>query len=82
VKNVYLKSVAEIKKGCILHHQTATTMKRELTERLESLKKQLNYANEALSSIIENWERKEFEAIKSDYIEEIASLEHRLATCF
>lgn len=57
-------------------------MKRELTERLESLKKQLNYTNDALASNLENWERKEFEAIKVDYISEIESLEYRLKVCF
>lgn len=78
-----LKGVAEIKKGLYIYIiKQQQNMKRELNERLENLKKQLNYVNQALSSILENWERKEFEAIKAEYIEEIASLEHRFATCF
>lgn len=35
-------------------------------ETLECLTGQLNYTNEALSSELENWERKEFESVKKE----------------
>jgi hypothetical protein len=57
-------------------------MKTQLTQDLKSAKNQLSYVNEALSSNLENWERKEYEAVKADLIENISSLEYRLATCF
>lgn len=43
-------------------------------ETLESLEGQLNYTNEALNNELENWERKEFEAIKKEYEFKIASI--------
>jgi hypothetical protein len=57
-------------------------MKTQLTQDLKSAKNQLSYVNEALASNLENWERKEYEAVKADLIENINSLEYRLATCF
>lgn len=57
-------------------------MKKQLTQDLESAKKQLSYVTEALASNLELWERKEYEAVKSDLIKNINSLEYRLATCF
>ena len=56
-------------------------MKTQLTEDLETAKKALNYTNEALNSNLENWERKEFEAVKIDLINDINSLEKRIAIC-
>lgn len=55
-------------------------MRRELTEKLESARGQLNYVNETLNSgfDFEAWEKKEYEAVKADLLEEIASLEYRL----
>lgn len=60
--------------------QIDTTMRRELTEKLESARGQLNYVNETLNSgfDFEAWEKKEYEAVKADLLEEIASLEYRL----
>ena len=53
-------------------------MKKELLEKLKSAKQSLNYTNEALNFNLENWERKEFEAVKIDLIKDIDSLEKRL----
>lgn len=52
----------------------------ELTEKLRSAKAQLNYVNETLNSCFdfEAWEKKEYEAVKSDLLEDIESLEYRL----
>lgn len=57
-------------------------MKTQLTEDLKSSKNQLDYVNQALSSQLENWERKEYEAVRAELIETIESLEYRLSTCF
>lgn len=47
-------------------------------ETLESLTGQLNYTNEALSSNLENWERKEFAAVKSEIEFKINSINERI----
>ena len=56
-------------------------MKKQLLQDLETAKKALNYTNEALNSNLENWERKEFESVKADFINTIKSLEKRIAIC-
>lgn len=55
-------------------------MKRELTEKLQSAQGQLKYINETLNSgfDFEAWEKKEYESVKADLVEEIESLEYRL----
>ena len=53
-------------------------MMTQLTQDLTSIKNQLNYTNNALSSNLENWERKEFEQVKNMLLEEIESLENRI----
>lgn len=64
----------------IIITQKDTAMKIELTQKLESAKGQLNYVNETLNSgfEFEAWEKKEYEAVKADLLEEIESLEERL----
>lgn len=47
-------------------------------ETLESLIGQLDYINGALASNLENWERKEFEAIKLDAEFKINSINERI----
>ena len=56
-------------------------MKNQLLQDLATAKKGLNYTNEALNSNLENWERKEFLAVKIDLINDINSLEERIAIC-
>ena len=56
-------------------------MKNQLLQDLETAKKALNYTNEALNSNLENWERKEFEAVKIDLTNSINSLEKRIEIC-
>lgn len=53
-------------------------MKTQLIQDLASAKGQLNYTNGALASILENWERKEYQEVKAMLIEEIESLENRI----
>ena len=53
-------------------------MKMQLTQDLTSAQKQLVYTSNALSSNLENWERKEYEQVKQMLIEEIESLEYRI----
>lgn len=47
-------------------------------ETLESLIGQLNYTNEALSSELEKWERKEYESVKEEIEFKINSINRRL----
>ena len=56
-------------------------MKNQLLQDLATAKKGLNYTNEALNSNLENWEKKEFEAVKIDLTNDINSLEKRIAIC-
>jgi hypothetical protein len=44
-------------------------------EKLEALKGQLAYVNEALAHELENWERKEYLVIKSEYETQIEQLQ-------
>jgi hypothetical protein len=53
-------------------------MKTQLTEDLKSAKAQLSYTKNALSSNLENWERKEYEQVKQMLIEQIENLEYRI----
>ena len=53
-------------------------MKKQLLEDLQTAKNTLAYTNEALTTNLENWERKEFESVKNQLTEEIASLEIRV----
>jgi len=50
-------------------------------EKLESLKGQLSYTKEALTNNLQNWERKEYETIKAEYIQEIKDLEDHIELC-
>lgn len=43
-------------------------------ETLESLRGQLNYTQDALNSNLENWERKEFEVVKTEIEFKIQSI--------
>ena len=56
-------------------------MKIQLLQDLATAKKALSYTNKALNSNLENWERKEFEAVKIDLTNDINSLEKRIAIC-
>lgn len=56
-------------------------MKNQLLQDLATAKKGLNYTNKALNSNLENWERKEFEGVKIDLINDINSLEKRIEIC-
>ena len=47
-------------------------------ETLQSLIGQLDYCNTALASNLENWERKEFEAVKAEIEPKIQSINERL----
>ena len=53
-------------------------MKAQLIQELKSAKGQLTYTNNCLSQELENWERKEYEQVKSILISEIESLENRI----
>jgi hypothetical protein len=58
--------------------KTKNIMKKQLLEDLQTAKNTLAYTNEALTTNLENWERKEFELVKNQLTEEIASLEIRV----
>ena len=45
------------------------------TDRLKSLKGQLEYVNDTLKNPLAKWERNEYLTLKSDYEKEIAELE-------
>ena len=47
-------------------------------ETLQSLIGQLDYCNMALASNLENWERKEFEAVKAEIEPKIQSINERI----
>ncbi len=51
-------------------------------EELVSLNGQLNYVNEALEANLENWERKEYEQVKSELILDIENLENHIKNIF
>lgn len=46
-----------------------------INERLESLRRQLQYVNSILDCELQNWERKEYTELKHTYMEEIVALE-------
>ena len=52
------------------------------TEKLNSLKGQLNYAKDALTHDLELWERKEFSEMVSDYTVQIQEQEQFIASAF
>jgi len=53
-------------------------MKTQLTQDLKNAQGQLNYTNNALTSNLEAWERKEFEQVKEMLLSDITSLEMRI----
>jgi hypothetical protein len=53
-------------------------MKTQLTQDLTNTQNQLNYTNNALTSNLENWERKEFEQVKKMLLLDIESLTNRI----
>jgi hypothetical protein len=62
----------------ICRNKNENDMKIELTQALKSAKNQLDYTISCLSFDLENWERKEYEQVKTILIREVESLENRI----
>ena len=55
--------------------ETMTHLINSQIEKLESLKRQINYCNNAINSDIDEWEKKEYRSLLTDLKNDVESIE-------